>query len=106
MTFNIDEARFIVSKLKENWAFTVTYLGELKRTKNINWDHCMFSCPRCGELITLLFTHYGLFEGNCYNCIDKKQEAFAYVAMAVPFRPHIDMARSYLRFFYPQRVLE
>lgn len=101
MTFDMDEARFIVDQLKKEWAKSVVYIGEVELTK-YNLDYHMVACPKCGVQIKLIYTKYGLFEGNCYSCIDKKEEAFAYVAMAVPFRPYIDIAYSYFRFFYPQ----
>lgn len=102
MTFDIDEARFIINKLKEGWEPTVNYLGEIRRTKALNHDYYIFDCLVCGKSISLPYTHYGLFEGNCYNCIGKKEKRFAYVAMAVPFCPYISVAYSYFRFFYPQ----
>lgn len=101
MTFDRNEAEFIIEQLKKEWGKGVTYVGEVKLTKT-SLDYYMIACPRCEVQVKLMYTQYGLFKGNCHNCIDKKEEAFAYVAMAVPFRPHIDIAYSYFRFFYPQ----
>ena len=95
MTFDVNEARFIIEQLKKEWTDKVVYVGEIKLTKN-NTDHCVFVCSICQEQRKLMYTQYGLFEGRCYSC-DK-----TYIGMAVPFSPHIDIAYSYFRFFYPQ----